>query len=95
MDSGRSLSVQPKTVLTCNQAYASMDACVAGLGFGVFLSYMIRPLEREKKLEVVLEKFEPPPLPVSIVYPHARLLSTRVRVFLDWLAKELPRALKH
>jgi DNA-binding transcriptional LysR family regulator len=95
VDSGRSLSVQPKTVLTCNQAYASMDACAAGLGFGVFLSYMIRPLEREKKLEVVLEKFEPPPLPVSIVYPHARLLSTRVRVFLDWLAKELPRAVKH
>ena len=53
----RPISVQAKTVLTCNQAYASMDACAAGLGFGVFLSYMIRPLERENKLKVVLAGF--------------------------------------
>jgi DNA-binding transcriptional LysR family regulator len=54
---------------------------------------MIRPLERENKLKVVLREFEPAPLPVHIVYPHARLLSTRVRVFVDWLAKKLPPAL--
>ena len=90
----RPISVQPKTVLTCNQAYASMDACAAGLGFGVFLSYMIRPLEQDKKLKVVLANFEPPPLPVNIVYPHARLLSTRIRVFLDWLGKRLPPTLE-
>ena len=58
-----------------------------------FLSYMIRPLERQRRLKVVLGNFEPPPLPVSIVYPHARLLSTRVRVFVDWLAKKLPTVL--
>jgi DNA-binding transcriptional LysR family regulator len=90
---GRPLPVQAKTVLTCNQAYASMDACAAGVGFGIFLSYMIRPLERADRLRVVLQDFEPPPLPVNIVYPHARLLSTRVRVFVDWLRKKLPAAL--
>jgi DNA-binding transcriptional LysR family regulator len=90
---GRPIPVQAKTVLTCNQAYASMDACAAGVGFGVFLSYMIRPLERENKLKVVLQDFEPPPLPVNIVYPHARLLSTRIRVFVDWLRKKLPPVL--
>jgi DNA-binding transcriptional LysR family regulator len=93
LEKGRPLSVQAKTVLTCNQAYASMDACAEGLGFGVFLSYMIRPLERENRLKVVLGDFEPPPLPVSIVYPHARLLSTRVRALVDWLRKDLPSAL--
>jgi DNA-binding transcriptional LysR family regulator len=92
-ENGRTIAVPAKTVLTCNQAYASMDACAEGLGFGVFLSYMIRPLEREKKLRVVLPEFEPPPLPVSVVYPHGRLVSTRVRAFLDWLARELPPAL--
>jgi DNA-binding transcriptional LysR family regulator len=92
-EQGRPLNVQAKTVLRCNQAYASMDACAAGLGFGVFLSYMVRPLVQEKKLKVVLAEFEPPPLPVSIVYPHARLVSTRIRVFLDWLRKKLPSAL--
>ena len=93
-DKGRPITVSAKSVLTCNQAYASMDACAAGLGFGVFLSYMIRPLERDGKLKIVLKNFEPPPLPVHIIYPHARLLSTRVRVFLDWLKKRLPPALE-
>ena len=92
-EKGRPISVPARTIMTCNQAYASIDACAAGLGFGVFLSYMIRPLERENKLKIVLGDFEPPPLPVSIVYPHARLLSTRTRVFIDWLAKQLPAAL--
>ena len=92
-DDGRHVSVQPKTVLTCNQPYAAIEACTAGVGFGVFLSYMVRPLERGNKLKVVLADFEPSPLPVNIVYPHARLLSTRVRVFVDWLATALPKAL--
>jgi DNA-binding transcriptional LysR family regulator len=41
----------------------------------------------------VLEKFEPEPLPVSLVYPHARLLSARVRAFVDWTSAQLPPAL--
>jgi DNA-binding transcriptional LysR family regulator len=90
---GRPLLLQARTVLTCNQADASLAACADGLGFGMFLSYMTRPLERDKKLRVVLADFEPPPLPVNIVYPHARLLSTRVRVLVDWLVKTLPPAL--
>jgi hypothetical protein len=39
-----------------------------------------------KKLREVLEAFEPPPLPVSLVYPHAKLLSPRVRAFVDFAA---------
>jgi DNA-binding transcriptional LysR family regulator len=37
----------------------------------------------------VLEKFEPPPRPVSVVYPHARLLPTRTKVFIEWMKQEL------
>jgi hypothetical protein len=33
---------------------------------------------KQKKLKVVLEKFEPPPRPISVIYPHARLLPARV-----------------
>jgi DNA-binding transcriptional LysR family regulator len=50
--------------------------------------------ERERKqLKIVLEDFEPAPLPVSIVFPQARLLPARVRVFVDFAAAELRRAL--
>ncbi len=33
------------------------------------------------------------PRPVSIVYPHARLLPARTRAFIDWMKQEL-KALK-
>jgi DNA-binding transcriptional LysR family regulator len=41
------------------------------------------------KLKRVLQAFETEPLPVSLVYPHARLLSARVRVFVDWMSVRL------
>jgi DNA-binding transcriptional LysR family regulator len=36
-------------------------------------------------LRIVLGDFPPPPMPVSVLYPHNRQLSSRVRVFAQWL----------
>jgi len=38
-------------------------------------------------LREVLAPFRPAPMPVSVLYPHHRQLSPRVRVFVDWAAK--------
>ncbi|MCJ8355427.1 hypothetical protein K1W68_15790 [Novacetimonas hansenii] len=35
----------------------------------------------------VLSRFPPLPSPVSLLYPHNRQMSPRVRVFIDWLAE--------
>jgi DNA-binding transcriptional LysR family regulator len=35
------------------------------------------------RLKIVLEKFELPALPIHIVYPTSRLLSAKVRTFID------------
>jgi DNA-binding transcriptional LysR family regulator len=75
--------------LDFNQAAPGVQACVAGLGFGMFLSYQPAPHIKEKRLKIVLEKFEPPPRPISVVYPHARLLPTRTKVFIEWMKREL------
>jgi DNA-binding transcriptional LysR family regulator len=37
------------------------------------------------KLKVVLEGCPPPDMPVSVLYPQSRQLSSRVRVFVEWL----------
>ena len=50
-------------------------------------------MERITRKHLVLADFEPAPLPVSIVFPHARLLPPRVRAFVDFAAAELRRAL--
>ena len=37
----------------------------------------------------MLAGFEPPPRPVSLVVPHARLLPARTRAFVDAMLREL------
>ena len=39
-------------------------------------------------MQIVLEDFELPPRPVSVIYPHARLLPARTRAFIDWMKQE-------
>jgi DNA-binding transcriptional LysR family regulator len=86
---GREIAVAVRGGFTTNQAAAAIEACAAGLGFGLFLSYQVDPAVRAKRLRVVLRDYEPPPVPVSLVHAEARLLSTRLRVFLDWMKPRL------
>lgn len=88
-DNGRTISVPVKGNLDFNHVAPALEACTAGMGFGSFFSYQVAPFVRQNRLVVVLEEFEQPPRPVSIVYPHARFLPTRTRVFIDWMREEL------
>jgi DNA-binding transcriptional LysR family regulator len=49
----------------------------------------VAPYLKEGALNIVLEAFEPPPQPVSVVYPQARLLPARTKAFVDWIRREL------
>jgi len=80
--------------LVCNQASAALTAVKSGMGLGMFLSYMVEDDVASGALQLVLEEFEPPLLPVSVVYSHSKLMSTRVRVFVDWMIHELRRSLR-
>ena len=79
---------------TCNSVEATIQTCVAGLGFGMFLSYQIESYINNNKLTIVLEDFEPDPFPVSIVFPHTRLMATRMRAFVDWITPRLTENFK-
>jgi DNA-binding transcriptional LysR family regulator len=92
-DSGKKITVPVSGRLRCNQIAAAVDACASGIGFGLFFGYQAAPLIAQGKLQVVLAAYEPPPTPVSLVYPHAKLIATRTRVFLDWMAPRLRAAL--
>ncbi|MBW2242343.1 MAG: LysR family transcriptional regulator [Deltaproteobacteria bacterium] len=88
-DGGRRRTVRVTSAFACNQATAAVEACEAGLGFGQFLSYQVEPQIRAGTLRVVLQEFEIPALPVSLVYPEARLMSSRLRAFVDWMKEQL------
>ncbi|MES2414014.1 MAG: LysR substrate-binding domain-containing protein [Pseudomonadota bacterium] len=88
-EKGKTFTVPVSGNLEFNNAAPAVDACVAGMGFGMFISYQAAPYVQQKKLAVVLEDYEPPKRPVSVVYPHARLLPARTKVFIEWMKDEL------
>ncbi len=59
-----------------------------GLGLLQVPRYHIAPDIAAGRLVEVLPQFPPSPTPVSLLYPHSRQLSPRVRVFIDWVTRE-------
>jgi len=88
-EKGKSFTVPVTGNLDFNQAAPAIEACAAGLGFGMFISYQVAPYLAQNKLVPVLESFEAPPRTISVVYPHARLLPARTRLFIEWMKQEL------
>lgn len=82
--------VEINSCLECNLNAPAIDACIAGLGFGRFMSYQVARQIAEKKLRVVLAEFEPAPKPVNIVYPSRELLPAKTRLLIEWLKQALP-----
>lgn len=89
MADGREVRVPVKGRFSTNQAVAAVEACAAGLGFGVFLEYQVRPWVQDGRLRVVLEEFERQSVPVSLVFAEARLMTTRLRAFIDFMKEKL------
>lgn len=92
-ESGKRLDVRINGAFTCNQIKTSVDACIAGLGYGVFFNYQVMPWVRSGELKVILSDFEPDALPLSLVYPHTRFMAMRARTLVNWLANDLKPAL--
>jgi DNA-binding transcriptional LysR family regulator len=88
-DQGKPLRLAVSGNLEFNQIAPAVAACAAGAGFGSFFSYQVAPFLKTKQLRTVLEDFEPPRRPINLVYPHARLLPMRTRVFIEWMKTEL------
>jgi DNA-binding transcriptional LysR family regulator len=88
-EKGRAFRVQVAGNLEFNHVLPAVQACADGAGIGMFFSYQVAPFIAHKRLKVVLQKFERPPRPIQVVYPHARLLPARTRAFIDWIRADL------
>jgi len=77
----------PATV-TVNAAESYVAAARLGLGLIQIPRYHAEADLGSGNLVEVLADYPPSQTPVSLLYPHNRQLSPRVRVFIDWLARE-------
>ena len=66
--------------------------CAPALGLGQLLSFMVSASSATQELVPVLQEWQPEPMPVHVLYPANRHLSTKVRVFVDWAAELFSRS---
>jgi len=86
---GKALSVAVKSRFSVNQSAAAAEACAAGLGIGMFFAYQVARYLASGALRVILANFETPPRPIQVVYPEARLLPARSRVFIEAIKRHI------
>ena len=72
-----------RPVLVTNSADAAIAHAERGGGVAMALSYQVAEAVRAGRLRIVLSRCEPPPLPIQLVYPAARLMSASLRAFLE------------
>jgi len=80
---GSEIRVSSTPRLTTNSSDAAIQYAEAGGGLTRVLAYQAAESLKAGRLEIVLAAFEQPALPIHIVYPTSRLLSAKVRTFVD------------
>ncbi|MGO4711661.1 LysR family transcriptional regulator [Bradyrhizobium sp. 2TAF24] len=83
MQDGRPLRVAIAPRYTTNSAEAGVWHAEQGGGLTMVLAYQALDAIRDGRLRLVLRPFELPPRPIHLVYPASRLLSAKVRAFVD------------
>ena len=75
--------------LIVNTAEAAADAAKTGLGLARLLSYQVDAARRAGELVLVLEAYEPPLIPVNLVFHAQQHIPLKLRAFLDFAAPRL------
>ncbi len=90
--SGQSVSFMPR--LEINDAVSAIAAAEMGDGITIALSYMVADKIKDGRLVLVLDEFTPPALPVNLVYAQSRLISSKIRAFVDFARPRLRTTLE-
>jgi DNA-binding transcriptional LysR family regulator len=93
-DRSASQSVRPTCRLNINTAEPAIEAAIAGIGVTHVLSYQVAKLVSEGKLQVVLQEFEPEPMPVHLIHAAQGRLPLKMRSFLEYAAPRLRKSLQ-
>jgi DNA-binding transcriptional LysR family regulator len=87
-----SVHIKPRVQMNTNDAVIEM--ALGGWGLSRVISYQISPFIEAGRLQTVLDEFELPPMPIHVVHQEGRMVSGKVRAFVDFMVERL-RADEH
>ncbi|MGN1285883.1 MAG: LysR family transcriptional regulator [Bradyrhizobium sp.] len=83
MEDGQEIRITPTPRFTSNSSDAAIQYAEQDGGLTRVMAYQAAESLKAKRLRIVLAAFEQPPVPIHVVYPTSRLLSAKVRTFID------------
>lgn len=86
---GKPIEVEVGGPIKVNNAAGVLAAVVSGAGIGVVPMFALSGQLERGEVQLVLQAFEPRPLPMHIVYASRRHVSAKVRLTIDHLLQSL------
>jgi DNA-binding transcriptional LysR family regulator len=86
---GRIINEQVPARMRANTLDAVVEAAVAGAGLVYAPAWQVREHVTAGRLQAVLRDYEVPSLPINALLSHRRLLSSKVRTLIEFLATQL------
>lgn len=83
------VEVNGRYVISANEAITYITAAQAGMGIIQAPLFMVKDAFAADTLRPVLSQWTREPMPLFVVYPPNRHLSSKLRVFVDWIANLL------
>ena len=88
VDGRRKIEWTPDAPVIMNDGEGLVAAAAEALGLAQVPDYMTAADVRAGRLKAVLEPFQPPALPIAVVYPSARRVTPRLRAMLVALSAD-------
>ncbi len=82
-----SVRVEPRLRMNTNDAV--IELAVRGWGLSRLLSYQVAPYLADGRLQTVLRAFEMPAMPIHVLHQEGRMVSAKVRSFVDHMVERL------
>ena len=86
-DQGKNISIKVDGNLRSGMGNILMNAAQNGSGIFIGPTFMIASALKEGRLETVLDRYTPMTSGLYLVYPYSKLVSTKVRAFVDFIAE--------
>ncbi len=79
--------IHARVIMNTNDAV--IELALRGQGIAQILSYQAAPYLSDGRLITVLPEYEPEPIPINLVHNEGRMVSAKVRAFVDFAAEKL------
>lgn len=81
------IKIKPRLTVTTNDT--AIEAAMQGFGITRLMSYQAAPYIASGQLQLILQEFEPAPVPIHVLHRESRYASVKIRSFVDLIAARL------